>query len=49
MAIAHPILRAAVVLPLYGLLYLGFTSAMRVPEAGGLLRAVRRRMGRAPG
>jgi putative peptidoglycan lipid II flippase len=49
MAIAHPILRAAVVLPLYGLLYLGFTSAMRVPEAGGLLRAVRRRMGGTPG
>ena len=49
MAIAHPILRAAVVLPLYGLLYLGFTSAMGVPEAGGLLRAVRRRLGGAPG
>jgi putative peptidoglycan lipid II flippase len=48
LAIPQPILRAAVVLPLYGLLYLGFTAAMGIAEAGELMRAVRRRFGGAP-
>jgi putative peptidoglycan lipid II flippase len=46
LAIGHPILRAAVVLPLYGLLYLALTAALGVPELKALVRAVRRRTGR---
>jgi putative peptidoglycan lipid II flippase len=48
LAIGHPIVRAAVVLPLYGLLYLALTAALRVPEVKGLVQAVRRRTGHLP-
>ncbi len=46
LAIGHPILRAAVILPLYGLVYLALTAALGVPELKALVQAVRRRTGR---
>jgi putative peptidoglycan lipid II flippase len=45
---AHPVLRALIVLPVYGAGYLGVTAAAGVSEAGALLRSVRGRLGRGP-
>jgi putative peptidoglycan lipid II flippase len=42
-SIVHPILHAAIVLPVYGAVYLAATVALRIPEAG-LAKAVWRRM-----
>jgi putative peptidoglycan lipid II flippase len=43
--IGHPIGRASIILPLYGILYLGLTAAMGVPESAALVRGARRRLG----
>jgi hypothetical protein len=39
----HPIPRAVVILPAFGLTYLAMTTALKVPEAQALLARVRRR------
>lgn len=38
----HPLIRAAVILGLYGFVYLAGTAALRLPEATALVRRVRR-------
>jgi putative peptidoglycan lipid II flippase len=42
----HPVLRAAVVLGVFGVAYLGATSALRVDEASQMTRRLRRLIGR---
>jgi putative peptidoglycan lipid II flippase len=49
-SVGHPIVRALVVLPVYGLVYLGLAMLFRVSDATALIATIRRRAGsgRAP-
>jgi putative peptidoglycan lipid II flippase len=42
----HPIVTAALLLPIYGVLYFAFTAALGLPEARGLFQKVLRRVKR---